>query len=117
MNPGTEGGGMVTRVGDRCLFMVGTHIGDDCEIGNGVIMANNATLAGHVRVHDFSELGGLSAVTPIVRIGRSAMVGGVSGVERTVVPFGLWMGSTRRTSGTSIIGRRGTRRAGIESVN
>src|SRR3546814_9039432 len=106
MNPGTEGGGMVTRVGDRCLFMVGTHIGHDCEIGNGVIMANNATLAGHVRVHDFAVLGGLSAVHQFVRIGRSAMVGGVSGVERDVIPFGSVLGDRARLSGINIVGMK-----------
>lgn len=118
MNPGTEGGGMVTRVGDRCLFMVGTHIGHDCEIGNGVIMANNATLAGHVRIHDFAVLGGLSAVHQFVRIGRSAMVGGVTGVERDVIPFGSVMGDRARLSGINIIGmkRRGYDRDDINSV-
>ncbi|HEY9567860.1 MAG TPA: acyl-ACP--UDP-N-acetylglucosamine O-acyltransferase [Thalassobaculum sp.] len=118
MNPGTEGGGMVTRVGDRCLFMVGTHIGHDCEIGNGVIMANNATLAGHVRVHDFAVLGGLSAVHQFVRIGRSAMVGGVSGVERDVIPFGSVMGDRARLSGINIVGmkRRGYGRDEINGV-
>lgn len=118
MNPGTEGGGMVTRVGDRCLFMVGTHIGHDCEVGDGVIMANNATLAGHVRIHDYAVLGGLSAVHQFVRIGRSAMVGGVTGVERDVIPFGSVMGDRARLSGINIIGmkRRGHSRDDINSV-
>lgn len=118
MNPGTEGGGMVTRVGDRCLFMVGTHIGHDCEVGNGVIMANNATLAGHVRIHDFAVLGGLSAVHQFVRIGRNAMVGGVTGVERDVIPFGSVMGDRARLSGINIIGmkRRGYSRDDINAV-
>ena len=92
MNPGTEGGGMVTRIGDGCLFMVGVHIGHDCQVGNQVIMANNATLAGHVTVQDFAVLGGLSAVHQFARIGRFAMVGGVTGVERDVIPFGSVMG-------------------------
>lgn len=118
MNPGTEGGGMVTRVGDRCLFMVGTHVGHDCEIGSGVIMANNATLAGHVRIQDFAVLGGLSAVHQFVRIGRNSMVGGVTGVERDVIPFGSVMGDRARLSGINIVGmkRGGYSREDINSV-
>src|SRR5437763_14408033 len=75
MNPGTEGGGMVTRVGDHGLFMVGVHIAHDCQIGDNVVMANNATLAGHVVVGDNAVIGGLSAVHQFVRIGRYAMIG------------------------------------------
>ncbi|MEQ9334024.1 acyl-ACP--UDP-N-acetylglucosamine O-acyltransferase [Thalassobaculum sp.] len=118
LNPGTEGGGMVTRVGNRCLLMVGTHVGHDCEVGDGVIMANNATLAGHVRVGDFAVLGGLSAVHQFVRIGRNAMVGGVTGVERDVIPYGSVMGDRARLSGINIIGmkRRGHSREDINSV-
>lgn len=118
MNPGTEGGGMVTRVGDRCLVMVGSHIGHDCHVGNGVIMANNATLAGHVQVQDHAVLGGLSAVHQFVRIGRNAMVGGVTGVERDVIPYGSVMGDRARLSGINIIGmkRRGYTRDQINAV-
>ena len=118
INPGTEGGGMVTRVGDRCLIMVGSHVGHDCEVGNGVIMANNATLAGHVRIQDHAVLGGLSAVHQFVRIGRGAMVGGVTGVERDVIPFGSVMGDRARLSGINIIGmkRRGHDRDDINAV-
>jgi UDP-N-acetylglucosamine acyltransferase len=118
MNPGTEGGGMVTRVGDRCLIMVGSHIGHDCDIGNGVIMANNATLAGHVQIQDHAVLGGLSAVHQFVRIGRNAMVGGVTGVERDVIPYGSVMGDRARLSGINIIGmkRRGYNREDINAV-
>ncbi len=118
MNPGTEGGGMVTRVGDRCLIMVGSHVGHDCDVGNGVIMANNATLAGHVRVQDNAVLGGLSAIHQFVRIGRNAMVGGVTGVERDVIPFGSVMGDRARLSGINIIGmrRRGFDRDDINAV-
>ncbi len=89
MNPGTEGGGMVTRVGDDCLFMVGVHVAHDCLIGNHVIMANNATLGRPCRRSAISpSLGGLSAVHQFVRIGQHAMIGGMSGVERDVIPFG-----------------------------
>ena len=79
MNPGTEGGGMVTKVGDNCLFMMASHVAHDCIVGNNVILANNATLGGHVTVGDHAILGGLSAVHQFVRIGAHAMIGGMSG--------------------------------------
>jgi UDP-N-acetylglucosamine acyltransferase len=118
MNPGTDGGGMVTRVGDGCLFMVGAHIAHDCQVGNQVIMANNATIAGHVVVQDFAVLGGLSAVHQFVRIGRFAMVGGMTGVERDVIPFGSVLGDRARLSGINIVGmkRRGLSRDEIHDV-
>ena len=88
MNPGTEGGGMVTRIGDRCLFMVGAHVAHDCQIGDHVIMANSATLAGHVVVEDYAILGGLCAVHQYVRIGQHAMIGGVIPIAGADVPRG-----------------------------
>jgi len=106
MNPGTTGGGMVTRVGDGCLFMVGAHVAHDCQIGNGVIMANNATLGGHVVVEDHAIIGGLAAVRQFVRIGRNAMVGGMSGVEQDVIPFGLVMGDRAKLNGLNVVGLR-----------
>jgi len=118
MNPGTAGGGMLTRVGDGCLFMVGVHIAHDCIIGNEVIMANNATLAGHVAIGDYAVLGGLSAVHQFVRIGQYAMVGGVTGVERDVIPYGSVLGDRARLSGLNIIGmqRRGFTRDEIQAL-
>lgn len=118
MNPGTEGGGMFTRVGDHGLFMVGVHVAHDCQIGDHVIMANNATLAGHVVVGDYALLGGLSAVHQFVRIGRYAMIGGMSGVERDVIPYGQVMGDRARLSGLNIIGmqRRGFSREDIQAL-
>src|SRR5207237_7992806 len=92
MNPGTEGSGMVTRVGDHGLFMVGAHVAHDCQIGDHVIMANNATLAGHVVVEDYALLGGLSAVHQFVRVGQHAMLGGMAGVGRDVRTYGQVMG-------------------------
>lgn len=106
MNPGTEGGGMVTRVGNNCLFMVGAHVAHDCIIGNHAIFANNATLAGHVIVEDYAVLGGLSAVHQFVRIGRHAMVGGMSGVEQDVIPYGSVLGNRARLAGLNIVGLR-----------
>jgi UDP-N-acetylglucosamine acyltransferase len=118
MNPGTTGGGMVTRVGDNCLFMVGAHVAHDCQIGNDVIMANNATLGGHVLVADHAILGGLCAVHQYVRIGKHAMIGGMSGVERDVIPYGQVMGDRARLCGLNIIGmqRRGFSREDIQGL-
>ena len=116
INPGTEGGGMVTRIGSGCLFMVGAHVAHDCQIGDHVIMANNATLAGHVVIEDYAVLGGLCAVHQHVRIGRHAMVGGMSGVERDVIPYGQVIGNRARLCGLNIIGmqRRGFSREDIQ---
>jgi len=104
MNPGTEGGGLLTKVGDNCLFMMASHVAHDCQIGDNVIMANNATLAGHVSVGDFAVLGGLSAVHQFVRIGEHAMIGGMSGVEHDVIPYGSVMGDRARLGGLNLIG-------------
>jgi UDP-N-acetylglucosamine acyltransferase len=118
MNPGTGGGGMVTRVGDNCLFMVGAHVAHDCQIANHVIMVNNATLGGHVVIDDYAVLGGLSAVHQYVRIGKHAMIGGMSGVERDVIPYGQVMGDRARLCGLNIIGmqRRGFSREDIQEL-
>lgn len=104
MNPGTEGGGALTQVGDNCLFMVATHIAHDCIVGNHVIMANNATLAGHVQVGDGAVIGGLAAVHQFVRIGAGAMIGGLSGVENDVIPFGSVIGERAWLAGLNLIG-------------
>ena len=118
INPGTEGGGMLTRIGDHCLLMVGAHVAHDCQLGDHVVMANNATLAGHVVVEDHALLGGLSAVHQFVRIGRHAMIGGMSGVERDVIPYGQVMGDRARLQGLNIIGmqRRGFSREDIQGL-
>lgn len=104
MNPGTEGGGGLTRVGDRCLFMVGTHVAHDCMIGSDVICANNATVAGHVEIGDFAVLGGLCAIHQFVRIGAHAMIGGMTGVERDVIPAGTAMGNRAYLAGLNLNG-------------
>jgi UDP-N-acetylglucosamine acyltransferase len=118
MNPGTEGGGMVTRIGNNCLFMVGAHVAHDCIIGNHVILANQATLGGHVSVGDYAILGGLSAVHQFCRIGRHAMVGGMSGVEQDVIPYGSVLGNRARLAGLNVVGlkRRGFSRAEVASL-
>jgi UDP-N-acetylglucosamine acyltransferase len=118
MNPGTEGGGMVTRVGNHCLFMVGVHIAHDCQIGDHVIMANNSTLGGHVSIGEYAVLGGLSAVHQFVRVGQHSMIGGMSGVERDVIPYGSVMGDRARLAGLNIRGlqRRGYSRDDLQSL-
>ena len=104
LNPGTEGGGMVTRVGDHCLLMVGAHVAHDCQVGDHAILVNNATLAGHVEIGPWAIIGGLSAVHQYVRIGRHAMIGGVSGVENDVIPYGSVFGNRAHLSGLNLIG-------------
>ena len=118
MNGGTQGGGMDTRVGNNCLFMVGAHIAHDCKVGNNVILANNATLAGHVEVGDFCIIGGLSAVHQFVRIGSHAVVGGMSGVEHDVIPYGSVMGERANLAGLNLVGlkRRGFDRDAIHAL-
>lgn len=106
MNPGTEGGGALTKVGSHNLFMMATHVAHDCMVGDHVILANNATLAGHVTVHDGAIIGGLSAVHQFVRIGAYAMIGGMSGVERDVIPFGSVTGERAHLSGLNIVGMK-----------
>jgi len=104
MNPGTADGGMKTVVGDNCLFMMATHVAHDCQIGNNVIMANNATLGGHVTVGDRVLIGGLAAVHQFVRIGSFAVIGGMSGVESDVIPFGRVKGERASLAGLNLIG-------------
>jgi UDP-N-acetylglucosamine acyltransferase len=106
INPGTEGGGMVTRVGSHCLLMVGAHIAHDCQLGDHVILVNNATLAGHVTIGDHAIVGGLSAVHQFVRIGAHAFIGGMSGVTADVIPFGMAIGNRAALSGLNVVGLR-----------
>ncbi len=118
MNPGTKGGGLLTKVGNNCLFMVGSHVAHDCKIGDKVILVNNATLGGHVEIGDWALVGGLSAVHQFVRIGKHAMVGGMSGVENDVIPYGSVIGNRARLSGLNIVGlrRRGFSRDEIHDL-
>ncbi|HEX5796363.1 MAG TPA: acyl-ACP--UDP-N-acetylglucosamine O-acyltransferase [Geminicoccaceae bacterium] len=118
MHPGTAGGGGVTRVGDDGLFMAGIHVAHDCQVGDGVIMANNATLGGHVEVQDHAYLGGLCAVHQFVRIGRQAMIGGLAGVEQDVIPYGMVLGNRAYLNGMNIVGmkRRGVSRDEIQDL-
>jgi UDP-N-acetylglucosamine acyltransferase len=106
MHRGTDGGGGSTRIGDNNLFMAYTHVAHDCRIGNGVIMSNNATLAGHVLLQDGAILGGLSAVHQFSRIGRYAFVGGMTGVAQDLPPYMLAVGDRSGIHGPNIVGLR-----------
>ena len=106
INPGTEGGGSITKIGDNCLFMISSHVAHDCQIGNNVAIANNVPLGGHVIIGDSVTIGGNSAVQQFTRIGRLAMVGGMTGVLKDVIPFGLSFGNRNYLKGINLIGLR-----------
>lgn len=106
LHRGTEGGGGLTRVGSNNLIMAYCHIAHDCHVGNNVVMSNNATLAGHVEVHDYAIIGGLSAVHQFVRIGTHAFVGGVTGIGKDLPPYMLAVGNRAGISGPNIVGLR-----------
>jgi UDP-N-acetylglucosamine acyltransferase len=114
VNTGTEDGGGLTTIGDRCFLMVGSHVGHDCHVGNDVTFANNAVLGGHVSVGDFTFIGGNAAVHQYVRIGEGAMIGGLSGASGDVIPFGFASGGQiADLVGLNVVGlkRRGSTRA------
>ena len=115
---GTVTGTGVTRVGADCLLMAVVHVAHDCEIGDGVVLANNVVMGGQVRLGGGAGIGGAAALHQFVRIGRGAMVGGVSGVEADVIPFGSVIGNRARLSGLNVIGlrRRGVDRAGLHTL-
>jgi UDP-N-acetylglucosamine acyltransferase len=106
MNTGTEAGGGVTTVGDRCSFMVGSHVGHDCHVGNSVTLANNTVLGGHVEVGDFTFLGGHVAIHQFVRIGEGVMMAGMSAARDDIIPFGFALGQTGALVGLNIVGLR-----------
>ena len=88
MNTGTEDGGGITEVGDRCFLMVGAHVAHDCKVGSNVTFSNNVLLAGHVTVGDHVLFGGGAAVRQFVRIGEGALIVGLSGARADVIPWG-----------------------------
>ena len=106
INPGTEGGGSQTIIGNNCLFMISSHVAHDCKIGNNVIIANNVPLGGHVTIEESVVIGGNSAVQQFTRIGRLAMIGGMTGVLKDVIPFGLSIGNRNYLQGLNLIGLR-----------
>ena len=106
INPGTEGGGGITSIGDDCLFMISSHVAHDCKVGNNVVIANNVPLGGHAIIEDSVIIGGNSAVQQFTRVGRLAMVGGMTGVLKDVIPFGLSFGNRNYLKGLNLIGLR-----------
>ena len=106
INPGTAGGGGQTIIGNDCLFMISSHVAHDCRVGNNVIIANNVPLGGHVTIEDSVVIGGNSAVQQFTRIGRLAMIGGMTGVLKDVIPFGLSIGNRNYLQGLNLIGLR-----------
>ena len=106
INPGTEGGGGLTKIGDNCLFMISSHVAHDCYVGNNVIIANNVPLGGHVTIEDNVVIGGNSAVQQFTRIGQMAMIGGMTGVLHDVIPYGLSTGNRNTLNGLNLIGLR-----------
>jgi len=118
MNTGTEDGGGVTEVGEGGLFMVGSHVGHDCRIGNNVSFANNVVLGGHVSVGDFTFLGGHVAIHQYVRIGEGVMMAGMSAARDDIIPYGFALGQTGALVGLNMVGlkRRGATRAQLHGL-
>lgn len=116
MNPGTAGDEGKTVVGDRCVFLAGSHVGHDCVLGNGVVFSNNVMLAGHCKVGDHVIIGGGAGIHQFCRIGNNAFIGGLAGVENDVIPFGMALGNRAYLGGLNLIGMK---RAGIsrESIH
>ena len=106
INPGTTGGGGLTKVGNNCLLMVSVHIAHDCFVGNNVILANNVPLGGHAYIDDNAIIGGNSAVQQFTRVGKSAMIGGMCGVVRDIIPYGIAHGNRSVLQGLNLIGLR-----------
>lgn len=118
VNTGTEGGGGVTRIGDDCLLMAGAHVAHDVQIGNRVIMVNNAGAAGHCVVEDDVIIGGLSGLHQWVRVGRGAIIGALTMVPKDVIPYGLVQASRGRLDGLNLVGlkRGGVPREDISAL-
>ena len=106
INPGTDGGGGLTKIGNNCLFMVSSHVAHDCVIGDNVVAVNNVAIGGHVHVDDNVIIGGNSAVHQFIRIGKFAMIGGMCAVIRDVIPYGLVHGNRSVLQGINLIGLR-----------
>lgn len=118
INPGTAGGGMKTVIGDHCLLMIGVHIGHDCILGNRIILSNNTGIAGHCVIGDYVIMSGHSGSAQFVHIGAHAFVGGMTKVERDVIPYGTVLGNPAALSGINLVGlkRRGFDREAIHRL-
>ena len=106
INPGTEHGGGVTRVGNHNLFMVYCHVAHDCMINDNIVLANNVQVGGHVSIDKNAIIGGSCAIHQFSRIGEFAMIGGMTGVLSDVIPYGLSLGNRNVLTGLNLIGLR-----------
>lgn len=118
INPGTEGGGLYTRIGNDCLLMACSHVAHDCQVGNNVVLANYVGLAGHSIVGDHVGFGGICAVRQFVRIGHHAFIGAQSMIDADVIPYGMAVGNRARLSGLNLVGlkRKGFDRDAIHTL-
>ena len=114
INPGTEQGGGVTKIGNNNLFMVYCHVAHDCTVSNNIVLANNVQVGGHVSIQNNAIIGGSCAVHQFSRIGESSMIGGMTGVLSDVIPFGLSLGNRNSLAGLNLIGLR---RAKVSNEN
>ena len=106
INPGTDGGGGLTKIGNNCLFMVSSHVAHDCVIGDNIVAVNNVAIGGHVQIDNNAIIGGNSAIHQYIRIGKFAMIGGICAVIRDVIPYGLVHGNRSVLQGINLIGLR-----------
>ena len=106
INPGTKGGGGITKIGNNNLLMVYSHIAHDCNVGNNIVLANSVQVGGHVEIEDNAIIGGSCAIHQFSRIGELSMVGGMTGVLSDVIPFGLSLGNRNSLFGLNLIGLR-----------
>ena len=115
---GTDGGGGNTSIGNNCLFMLGSHVGHDCKLGDNIVIANNSAIAGHVTIEDNVNIGGLVGVHQFCRIGEGAMIGAHAMVSKDVIPFSLIVGMRPVLSGVNLLGlkRRGCEKETIKKL-
>ena len=119
ISKGTKDGGMLTHINDKNLFMTGVHVAHDCKIGNENIFVNQVTLGGHVNIMNNVVIGGLSAIIQFVTIGSYSMVGGMSGIDKNVLPFSLAIGNRAKLRGLNLVGIRRNRfdKSEIKRIN
>jgi UDP-N-acetylglucosamine acyltransferase len=116
INPGTKQGGGITKVGSNNLIMIGAHIAHDCIIGNYIVIANSAAIAGHAEIDDKVIIGGNCGIQQFTRIGKMAMIGGMTGVSRDVIPYGLSTGNRNYLNGINVVGLRRSKVANKEII-
>jgi UDP-N-acetylglucosamine acyltransferase len=118
MNLGTPFGRGATDIGDDCFFMIGSHVAHDCMIGHHAVFVNNSVVGGHVEVGNYVQIGGNSAVHQFARIGDHAFVGGMTGLENDLIPYGSCIGDRAEIAGLNVVGlkRRGFSRGAIHKI-